>query len=62
MPFLHAGIGHLLSNTIPLAILLTLLAGSRANSVQVVVELILLGGALLWLLGRSSSTHVVPAD
>ena len=58
MPFLHAGIGHLLSNTIPLAILLTLLAGSRANSVQVVVELILLGGLLLWLFGRSSSTHV----
>ena len=58
MPFLHAGFGHLLSNTIPLAILLTLLAGSRASSWQVVVELILLGGALLWLFGRSSSVHV----
>ncbi len=58
MPFLHAGIGHLLSNTIPLAILLTLLAGSRASSWQVVAELVLLGGGLLWLLGRSSSTHV----
>ncbi len=58
MPFLHAGIGHLLSNTIPLAVLLTLLAGSRANSWQVVGELILLGGGLLWVLGRSSATHV----
>lgn len=58
MPFLHAGIGHLLSNTIPLVILLTLLAGSRANSWQVVAELVLLGGGLLWLFGRSSSTHV----
>ena len=58
MPFLHAGFGHLLSNTIPLAILLTLLAGSRASSWQVVVELILSGGALLWLFGRSSSVHV----
>jgi membrane associated rhomboid family serine protease len=58
MPFLHGGLGHLLSNTVPLAILLALLAGSRANSWQVVLELILLGGGLLWLLGRSNSVHV----
>jgi membrane associated rhomboid family serine protease len=30
--FLHAGWGHLLANTVPLIVLLTLLAGSRANS------------------------------
>ncbi len=36
MPFLHSGIGHLLSNTVPLVVLLTLLAGSRASSWQVV--------------------------
>jgi membrane associated rhomboid family serine protease len=58
MPFLHGGFGHLLGNTIPLAILLTLLAGSRASSWQVVIELVLLGGVLLWCFGRSNATHV----
>jgi len=58
MPFLHAGFGHLLSNTIPLAILLTILAGSRSSGWQVVIELVLLGGGLLWCFGRSSATHV----
>lgn len=54
MPFLHGSWGHLLSNTIPLLILLTLLAGSRANSLAVVVSLVLAGGGLLWVFGRSS--------
>ncbi|MDX1926207.1 MAG: rhomboid family intramembrane serine protease [Pirellulaceae bacterium] len=58
MPFLHAGFGHLLGNTIPLVILLVLLAGSRSSSWQVVIEITLLGGALLWCFGRSSATHV----
>ncbi len=51
-PFLHAGWGHILSNTVPLAVLLVLLAGSRARSWEIVTEIILLGGALLWLFGR----------
>jgi membrane associated rhomboid family serine protease len=58
MPFLHAGFGHLLGNTIPLAILLALLAGSRSSSWQVVIVIVLLGGSLLWCFGRSSATHV----
>lgn len=57
MPFLHASFGHLLSNTIPLVILLVLLAGSRANSWLIVVQVVLGGGALLWLFGRSAD-HV----
>jgi membrane associated rhomboid family serine protease len=52
MPFLHADLAHLLNNTIPLTILLLLLAGSRANSWMVVVAITLLGGILLWLFGR----------
>ncbi len=56
-PFLHASFGHLLGNTIPLAILLTLLAGSRARSWETVIEVILLGGGLLWVFGRSA-VHV----
>ncbi len=51
-PFLHAGLGHLVGNTLPLTILLTLLAGSRTRSWESVVEIILLGGGLLWLFGR----------
>lgn len=52
MPFLHASWSHLISNTVPLAILLVLLAGSKADSVSIVVGLVLLGGVLLWLGGR----------
>ncbi len=54
MPFLHGGWGHLFSNTVPLLVLLCLLTGSRADSRAIVAGLILTGGALLWLFGRSS--------
>lgn len=57
MPFLHADLKHLLSNTFPLTVLLLLLAGSKAKSWAIVTYIILLGGAMLWLLGRSV-THV----
>lgn len=52
MPFLHAGLGHLVGNTIPLFILLMLLAGSKARSWEIVVLIVLLGGSLLWVFGR----------
>lgn len=57
MPFLHANLGHLLSNTVPLTVLLLLLTGSSAKSWIVVINIILVGGALLWLFGRPY-THV----
>jgi membrane associated rhomboid family serine protease len=52
MHFLHANFHHLLSNTVPLVILLILLAGSRAESWEVVLIIALLGGFLLWIFGR----------
>jgi membrane associated rhomboid family serine protease len=52
MPFIHKDLHHILGNTIPLFILLALLDGSSAKPWQVVVELVLLGGFLLWLVGR----------
>ncbi|MBJ6610710.1 MAG: rhomboid family intramembrane serine protease [Candidatus Thiothrix moscowensis] len=58
MPFLHANFNHLLNNTIPLVVLLALLAGSRADSRAVVVITAVLGGLLLWLFGRSYSMHI----
>lgn len=60
MTFLHGNLGHLLSNTVPLIILLTLLSGSRANSWQTVAMIVVTGGALLWLFGRNGTdSHVV---
>ena len=56
-PFLHANWAHIVSNTIPLTVLLLLLAGSRANTWTVVTLIVLLGGGLLWLLGRPA-THI----
>jgi membrane associated rhomboid family serine protease len=58
MPFLHGGWSHLLGNTVPLLVLLTLLAGSRGSSARIVTLLVLSGGALLWLAGRSESVHI----
>lgn len=53
-PFLHANFSHLLSNTVPLVCLLLLLAGSRTRTWETVAEIVVCGGALLWLFGRSA--------
>jgi membrane associated rhomboid family serine protease len=54
MPFLHADWRHITSNTPPLLVLLILLAGSKAQTWKIVIEVILLGGMLLWLFGRTA--------
>ena len=52
-PFLHGGIGHLLSNTFPLLILGGLVAvRGRANFVVVTLFIIFVGGFFLWCIGR----------
>jgi membrane associated rhomboid family serine protease len=56
-PFLHANLAHLINNTIPLTVLLILLAGSKAESWAIVTYVVLLGGLLLWLFGRPA-THI----
>lgn len=54
-PFLHSGIFHIASNSIPLFILLFLLfTFYKKESFQTVTIIILLGGALVWLFGRNS--------
>ena len=58
MPFLHANLQHIMNNTIPLTVLLLLLAGSRADSRIVVLLIMVLGGFLLWLFWRSYSLHI----
>jgi membrane associated rhomboid family serine protease len=52
MTFVHASWSHLFANSVPLFILLMLLAGSRARSWKVVALIIVCGGLLLWLFGR----------
>jgi membrane associated rhomboid family serine protease len=54
-PFLHENLGHIINNTIPLTVLLILLAGSRAATWAVVLYIVLLSGALLWLFGRPAN-------
>lgn len=54
-PFIHAGIWHAVSNTIPIIILggLTLASGKKRFWITT-VAIILLSGALVWLFARSS--------
>ena len=54
MPFLHDGLDHLLGNTVPLAVLLFMLATSRSFARRIVLALILVSGVFTWLLGISS--------
>ncbi len=57
-PFLHGSIAHLALNTVPLLVLsgLVILQGLRVF-LQTSIFIVLAGGALLWLFGRSAS-HV----
>ncbi len=61
MPFIHGSLGHLIGNTIPLLVLLALMAGSRANSLLTTIAIVLLNGVLLCCLVVRVST-LVPAD
>jgi len=54
LPFLHGDWAHITSNTVPLFLLLVLLAGSRANSIDIVVFISVIAGIALWLFGRDA--------
>jgi membrane associated rhomboid family serine protease len=54
MPFLHVGFGHLISNTVPLVILLGLTVASRHQAWPAIVGIIAGNGILLWLFGRNA--------
>ena len=57
-PFLHAGIGHVLSNTIPLLALGGLTAlRAKGAFLWVSLAIILIGGTGVWVIGRSA-VHV----
>ncbi|MFM7974788.1 MAG: rhomboid family intramembrane serine protease, partial [Pirellula sp.] len=51
-PFLHGDLSHLLSNFLPLMILLALLLVTQKQGWLIVMQIVLLGGVLLWIFGR----------
>ncbi|MFC4637343.1 rhomboid family intramembrane serine protease [Deinococcus hohokamensis] len=58
-PFLHAGFAHLAANTVPLAVLAFMGALRGAGRFLLATLLIVVvGGGLVWLLGRGGSTHL----
>ena len=58
MTFLHSDFAHIMGNIVPLVVMLALLAGSRANSLLIIVMIVLIGGTLLWLFGRGGTIHI----
>jgi membrane associated rhomboid family serine protease len=58
-PFLHAGFGHLISNTVPFLVLGALIAFSGLVRVlKVTAIVVLVGGLGTWLVAPSSTLHL----
>ncbi len=59
MPFLHGGLAHIISNSIPLFILTAVLVYFyRRIWVHVCVLSVVLGGLAVWVLARSGTNHI----
>lgn len=58
-PFLHGGFGHLIANTVPLAVLAFMSAlRSAARFLAATLVIVVVGGLLVWLFGRGGSLHL----
>lgn len=57
MPFLHGGFFHLCGNTVSLAVLMFLLVSSQKNHWPIVGAIVLINGALVWLLARGQNAE-----
>jgi membrane associated rhomboid family serine protease len=58
-PFLHGGFYHLISNTIPLFILLmTMMTFYRSIWLQVTIFSALMGGLAVWAFARGGTVHI----
>ncbi len=55
MPFLHANLAHLMSNSVPLLLLLLMVILTTRTPVMVTVAISLLSGVLIWLFARSGN-------
>jgi membrane associated rhomboid family serine protease len=55
-PFLHGGIRHLVSNTVPLIVLLLILNYFyRQKALTVIVFTVIIGGLFVWVFGRNAN-------
>ena len=58
-PFLHAGFGHLIGNTIPFVVLGAVIALGGVKRVALVTAIVAVAGGLAtWLVGPDASVHV----
>ena len=58
-PFLHGSFFHLLSNTVPLLLLCTLMiVFYEQETLEVVLTVTVMGGALTWLLAFGEGVHI----
>src|SRR5690242_10607699 len=58
-PFVHGGIGHLASNTVPFFVLFTaILYFYRKQALWIALIIYIATGLLVWLFARSSSYHI----
>ena len=57
MHFLHGSLGHLMSNSIPLLILLMLLVLARQDAIRIAIVIAIASAGLLWIVGRNA-THI----
>lgn len=58
-PFLHGGLGHLVANTVPLAVLAFLSAVRNLwRFLGATLLIVVLGGGLVWLFARGGSLHL----
>jgi len=59
MPFLHADLSHLISNTLPFLVLgWIVITAEKKKFIFVTATIILLGGFGTWLIGGSDSNHI----
>ncbi|EYB68450.1 rhomboid-like protein [Deinococcus phoenicis] len=58
-PFLHVGFGHLIANTVPLAVLAFMSAlRGVGRFLAATLVIVVVGGLLVWLFGRGNSVHL----
>ena len=58
-PFLHAGFGHLIANTVPFAVMGVVIALNGARRVLIVTAIVaLVSGLGTWLVGPENTLHI----
>jgi membrane associated rhomboid family serine protease len=58
-PFLHVGWNHLISNTVPLAVLALIIAGQSLKRFALVSAIVgLISGLGMWVFGSTNSVHI----